>query len=476
MRIFPTGKLSFVFLVLILPGLLCFPEFSGAQTATINAATVYQTMDGWGGHTYQYADTLTGSNADLFFSTSAGIGLQIVRTSNTVDSSIPDLVSLQSAVARGAQIELGMQSPPCTWKHTYTDMGYTCSGGDTNYGPQAWRDGTVGSSGTCFADGTSIDGSGGWFDQYGSYIVSTIQNYNSHNAPITYLSVQNEADIQISSLGSCNWNSGSLFQDFIKNYLGPKLSTAGLSSVKVMLDPSYGWFGNDLVSACMNDSGCSKYVSIIGGHGYGYPYPASAYNGAPLSGQHIWLSETGEQSKSWDASIGDGLVWAKNIHDFLTIANVSGIEWWELAYSNNPADLPDGGLTDQNFNTAKRFWTEGNWSKFVRAGWVRVDATTNPQSGVYVTAFENKSSGAFAIIAVNDGGGSISQTFALNGLSASAVTPYVTDANNNLASQASIPLSSSKFTATLGGSSVTTFTTAGNAPPPPSNLTGSVIQ
>src|SRR5580698_8693343 len=115
------------------------PSTGVAQTATVNAANVHQTMDGFGGQTWLYADSLTGSNADLFFSPTAGIGLQIVRTMNTWDGGIPDLVTLQSAVARGAKVELGLQSPPCNLKHSAVDLGESCSqSGDSGIQPTAF--------------------------------------------------------------------------------------------------------------------------------------------------------------------------------------------------------------------------------------------------------------------------------------------------------------------------------------------------
>lgn len=470
-------KANLAFSAIILFG-LAQPARSNAQSVTVNAATTYQTMDGFGGQTWTFADSLTSTQANQFFSPTSGIGLEIVRTANTYDGGIPDLTTLQEAVALGAQVELSIQSPPCNLKHSYVDLGESCtvSWGDYGNQPAAFADGTAGNSGVCFANSLSLDGSGGAFDQYGTYLVNTIDNFRSSGIPIAYLDVQNEGNMQNSSVGACLWTSGSLYEDFIKNYLGPKLAAAGLSSVKVMLGPAYNWFDSDYVSACLNDSGCAQYVSIASGHGYGYPYTPYAYPLGTSGGRHLWLSETGSQSQAYDGSIGDALVWAKNINDFLTVANVSGIEWWELSYTTaSSGGLPNGGLTDQNLNPAKRFYAEGNWSKFVRSGWVRILATTNPQTGVYVTAFMSQSSGAFAIVAINQNSGSVSQPFSLSGLSASSITPYITDANNNLASQASVALSGDTFTATLTAQSVTTFATSSSGPPPPTQLIGTVV-
>jgi O-glycosyl hydrolase len=449
------------------------PSTGVAQTATVNAANVHQTMDGFGGQTWLYADSLTGSNADLFFSPTAGIGLQIVRTMNTWDSGIPDLVTLQSAVARGAKVELGLQSPPCNLKHSAVDLGESCSqSGDSGIQPTAFYDGAAGSNGNCFANGLSLDGTSGAYQQYATYIINLINTYQNspNNVPIAYLDVQNESSNATSSLGACLWMDGGQFDDFVKNYLGPALSAAGLHP-NVMLGSLCCW-GGDVTTTCLSDSSCAQYVGISANHGYPYPASASAYTLGTTGGRHLWMSETSDKG-GWDASMASALGMAVNMHQFLTTASVSAYEWWELAYDSSSGNF---GLTDQSYNPTKRFWATGNWSKFVRPGWVRVDATASPQSGVYVTAFENQSNGSFAIVAINSNGNSVSQPFSLSGVLASSVTPYITDANNNLASQSSVSVSSGSFTSTLTASSVTTFVALGAGPEPPSNLSGTVVQ
>jgi glucuronoarabinoxylan endo-1,4-beta-xylanase len=470
MRFIHTSKSFVVFCALTFVA-LALPLRGLAQTATINAGTVYQTMDGFGGQTWIYADSLTGSNADLFFSRTAGIGLEFVRTANTWDGGIPDLTTLQSAVARGAKVELGLQSPPCNLKHSFVDLGESCSqSGDSGMQPLAFRDGTAGSNGNCFANRLSLDGSGGAYQQYATYIVNLIDAYqnSTNNVPIAYLDVQNESSNGSSSLGACLWMNGAQFDDFVKNYLGPALSTAGLHPT-VMLGSLCCWSG-DVTSECLNDSSCAQYVGIAANHGYPYPAYPSAYTLGITGGRHLWMSETSDSS-GFDPSMTSALEMAQNIHQFLTIANVSAYEWWELAYQSSSGNF---GLTDQSYNTTKRLWATGNWSRFVRSGWVVIGATANPQSGVYVTAFKDPSSGNFAIVAINANSSSLSQPFSLSGLSASSVIPYITDPNNNLAGQSVVSISGSSFTTTLTASSVTTFVASAAGPLPPSNLSGTV--
>ena len=93
----------------------------------------------------------------------------------------------------------------------------------------------------------------------------------------------------------------------------------------------------------------------------------------------------------------------------------------------------------------------------MRPGWVRIGVTANPQSGVYVTAFKNASTGDFAIVAINQNGSGTAQTVNLSGFTAPSVVPWVTSASLNLAAQSSVTISGGAFSYTLPADSVTTF-------------------
>jgi O-glycosyl hydrolase len=480
MRIIHSAILKSISAMVIANVLLATHPSSYAQTASINAGTVHQTMDGFGAQDWQFADNLTSAQADLFFSRTAGIGLEYVRTANTWDGGIPDLTTLQAAVARGALVELSIQSPPCggngtsNLKWSSAQNGESCTqSGDAEDQPAAFSDGSASANGTCFRSDQSLATS---FATYAKYLVSYIQTMQGapNNIPIAVLDVQNEPNITSSHLGACLWGNGSNFDNFIANYLGPAMHAAGLTT-KIMMASGGNWFITDQSTTCLEDSSCAQYVSDVSGHGYNtttpqYPFTPTAYSLGTSGGRHLWMSETSDSS-SWDTSMTSGLTMAKNIHAFLTVANVSAYEWWQLAV--DPSQ--NFGLTDSSFNPTKRFYVMGNWSKFVRPGWVMISATATPQSGVFLTAFENQATGAFVIVAVNANANPVSQTFSLVGLTTTSVTPYITDPNNNLTPQSSISVSGNGFTSTLTASSVTSFSGSVSTLSAPTNLSGTLI-
>src|SRR5208283_3730644 len=143
---------------------------------------------------------------------------------------------------------------------------------------------------------------------------------------------------------------------------------------------------------------------------------------------------------------------------WLTKGNANAWHWWTINETGNAASNEGLYGTDRT-TPAKRLWAIGQWSRFVRPGWIRLDATANPQSGIYVTAFKSPSGGNFAIVAVNIKTNRTSQTFNLSGfptISSGTVTPYLTSSASNLAVQSSLAVTST-LTCTLPAQSVVTF-------------------
>jgi O-glycosyl hydrolase len=433
--------------------LLCVHISLAAQTAAINGSTTYQTIDGFGGENggpWSWAsspfnwNSMTSGQVATFFSPTpgTGIGLSVYR-SDDIDASgtspqlPPDIASAKLAIADGAVLELQNQSPPSFMK---------VSGN--------WGDGTQ-SGTTCLTASPAT---------YAAYLVSLVQLYNSNGLPVTYFDVQGEPNDSGSAnsngFGACGMNGAGV--DAVTTAIGSAFAANGLGSVKIMIASAFDYANSaSYFDTCLADSGCDPYVSIYSGHGYGYPdnpvAPGSGGYPALSTGKHLWLSETADNGGSFDASMTAGLVLAQNMQAFLSVGQVSEYQYWENGYINDGGACQDCQLMDQTFTPTKRFYVTGNFSLFVRPGWQMIGATYQPQSNVQITAFKNPSTGSFAIVAVNANSGSVSQPFTLSGLSATSVTPYITDSGHNLAAQSNITVSGSAFTASLGADSVTTF-------------------
>ena len=104
-----------------------------------------------------------------------------------------------------------------------------------------------------------------------------------------------------------------------------------------------------------------------------------------------------------------------------------------------------------------RLWVVGNFSRFVRPGWFRIEATAKPAEGVLVTAYKDKKTGAFAVVAINKTDADQALSLAIDGAKAAAATPYRTSAKENLQQLDEVKFAGGKLPVTLAPKSVTTF-------------------
>jgi hypothetical protein len=106
----------------------------------------------------------------------------------------------------------------------------------------------------------------------------------------------------------------------------------------------------------------------------------------------------------------------------------------------------------------KRGYAFGNWSKFVRPGFQRLNASDKPNAGVFTEAYRDGAN-HLAIIAINTNTTAVNQKFIVNGTTLSSVTPWVTspDPADNLAAKSPLTPTNGDFTYTLPAQSVVTF-------------------
>jgi glucuronoarabinoxylan endo-1,4-beta-xylanase len=404
---------------------ICLLALSLAAQAglTVNFNDVHQRIDGFGAADPWNA-ALSDSLADLFFSTTNGIGLSILRVG--IDSNGDDMSAYSNATkaaARGAIVWAAPWSAPGAWK----DNGSENNGGHLLPG--------------------SYDA---WATRLAAFAGKLQQNAG---VPLYALSAQNEPDYTAPYPSMLYTNQE--MTNFVK-VLGPKL--AALNPRPKLMMPEVASWGNawGFTGSVLGDSGAAPYLDIIGVHQYG------GISSPGTSARPIWETEQ-SSFEGFDPSIGNALMVARWIHDSIITGNVSAWHYWWLVGLN--AD--NEGLIGYNRNTqiTKRVYAMGNFSRFVRPGFIVVGASGAP-AGVSVTAYKDPSTGKFVIVAINQNGGSVPLTVTLSGLGASSVTPWVTSSSLDLGQQTAVPISGGSFTATLAASSITSFVgTSGSMPP-----------
>jgi glucuronoarabinoxylan endo-1,4-beta-xylanase len=287
--------------------------------------------------------------------------------------------------------------------------------------------------------------------------------------------------------------------EFVK-VLGPKLKAAG---VKLMAPEPSEWIhlwsntsatgsttvghpnsSDPLKCGCFGNSptttGCSSTCTSGGGYDYGHwlAKDATAWAAIDIIGTHeydsqkaepwpadvdggkrtkpVWETEVSgvmywpEQGPSSD--INNGLAVAGWIHSALVVGEASAwLYWWYQTSSDNEGLVLNAGTM------TKRCYTMGNYSKFVRPGYTRVDVTGSVPANVLLSAYTG-TDGTVVVVAINKGTAAATVPIAIAGGTAPAsCTPNVTSASDNLKAGTAVTVTDGSLTASLAASSVTTF-------------------
>jgi glucuronoarabinoxylan endo-1,4-beta-xylanase len=114
-------------------------------------------------------------------------------------------------------------------------------------------------------------------------------------------------------------------------------------------------------------------------------------------------------------------------------------------------------LEKKTWTADKRLYTLGNYSRFVRPGYFRVNIEADPASGVLISAYKNEPTRQLVVVAINENEGSQDLELRLAGASASVATPYRTSETEDLAALPELRIPDNTLKAALAPGSVTTF-------------------
>ncbi|GGQ24619.1 glucuronoxylanase xynC [Streptosporangium pseudovulgare] len=397
---------------------------AAAATAVIDPSVRRQTIRGFGGMAHAaWAGDLTAAQRDTAFGAGEGrLGFSILRIpvgENQSDWS-RDLATAKRAVELGATVFASPWNPPAGMVETFT------RGSQTN----AKR------------------------LRYGSYAayaqhLNAFSTYMRNNGVNLYgISVQNEPDYA----HDWTWWTPTEMVRFLRE-------NAGSINTRVIAPESFQYLKN-MSDPILNDSAALANVDIIGAHLYGtpysnFPYPLFQQKGA---GKELWMTEVYHPNSSDSADLWpQALDVAEHMHRAMVEAEFQAYVWWYIRRSYGPM-REDGQIS-------KRGAMMAHFARFVRPGYVRIGATANPASNVYVSAY--RGGDTIVIVAVNKGTSAVSQQFTLANTTVSSASSWLTDASRNVAPQGTIPVSNGSLTVTLPARSVTTFvTTVGDGPSP----------
>jgi O-glycosyl hydrolase len=438
-----------------------------ADTATINGATTYQTMAGFGlseafGQASAVMNASSSAQQQVFsdlFSTTSGAGLDIIRNwigadpGNSIEpnnpggpNASPGYVSLASIGQDSGQLWFDQQAK--------AQYGVTNVFADAWSAPGFMKTNNSADNGgqVCGVTGTSC-GSGDWRQAYANYLVQYARDYANAGVPLTYIGPSNEPDF------SASYDSMTMSPAQLANLLdvvGPAVLNSGLTT-RVECCAATGWpAAGQYATAIESNPTALADTAVLTGHGY------SGEPTSPLPGwtKPAWETEWYGTDNPWDANWDDGtadsgFTWAQRIYQGLTGANLSAYLFWWGTSTGNESLI---GLQGNSVSASSRLWAYGNYSRFVRPGAVRIGASSS-SGGVDLSAFKN-TNGTVAIVALNTASGADPITYSLSGTgtaNGATVTPYLTNSSASIAAQGATTVSNGSFTATIPARSLVTY-------------------
>ena len=281
--------------------------------------------------------------------------------------------------------------------------------------------------------------------EYAEWVMVLLRHWRDQGLEMPYYSIINEPGFVRSGIWPGTW-----MRDVIR-ILGPRLAAERFKTKLVVPDD---WDANQALGrlqVILADPEARKYVGAVAYHLYNRGGEIEVKKLAEQYGLPIWMTEfsTGDDWFQW------ATVMQQEIADF----GASAVDYmWGVFGDWDKSQLiriRTNGGSYAGFDFNRQYYVMGQYSKFVRPGAIRVDATSG-ESDVKVAAFVD--GGQEIVVATNAGTGDLTVQFELgNGPCASRVDVVRTSATESMKTLPSITLDRTRFSTTLPAKSVTTF-------------------
>lgn len=448
-----------------------------AETAfTIHWNDALQKVDGFGGSAaFRKADGIMrlkepvrSQLLDMMFSQEKGIGVSILRLIiGDEGGGIADIIEPE----KGKYV---WDDPEWDKKKADFDKGQIWLANEakkrglTTFLSTAW------SAPAWMKTNNSYNGTGGGevkkecYQDYADYLSEYVLGYKKYfDLDIQYISFTNEPDFAPDYPG-CMWSAENMSQ-FIRANLGPTFQARGIKA-KIVVPENIN-FDETMATYILQDPEAAKYIDVVATHAYNIGYSVPEFPVSKEKGKAIWQTEfmTADVKEYQYNTITDGLRYATLMGNmFKTTPLNAYFYWWLIA--NNGADgsdlirlctdeKPDTPTENGLFRVFKRYYTFGNYSRFIRPGYQMIKTDGDTSNQLLVTAYKDPEKGNFSIVAVNNSPDAARITLNLDGFPAGSdsLVPYRTSASENLKKLQPLKVTQNTITVELRGQSVTTY-------------------
>ena len=293
-------------------------------TAIIDAGTVQQTIQGFGGASIlTWIADLTSDQRTKAFSPTSGIGLSILRVMVPDDMSkfAAEKPTIDAAKSFGAKVIATAWFAPASMMINL-----------------------------------SLDP-----NQYATY-AAYLKSYNTAVGGVYAISPWNEPNLPASG-----WMKGTATE--VANFVAAQGNNCG---AQIMAPEPFN-MDQDFINTYLSNAAAKSNTGFICGHIYGKtPYTLSV-------DKEVWMTEHYTNSSisgnDWDNAMNA----AKEIHDCMSVGYAAYV-WWYIRRSYGPID--------ESSNITKLGYVMAQYSRYIRPGYTKVSCSANPISGVYVSAYK----------------------------------------------------------------------------------------
>jgi len=256
------------------------------------------------------------------------------------------------------------------------------------------------------------------YEDYADLMADYVNNFQSNmDHPLSILSIQNEPNYKV-AYESAYWN-GEDIRDFLK-IIADRFPKKGIAIGDVGLGimiPEFENFNvnfNFMIKPSLDDPKSESIISHIALHQYNGSSDGTLRAGAKefpeiiASGKRFWQTEVSGSGPNLPvgAGIENALYYAKMIHYDMTLSQTNGfLFWWLWTGSTSNQSFPGSLIMVEDGETvvtAQRLYAMGQFSRFIRPGWRRIDSDTSPANMVYSSAYRNPKTKEIAIVLVSE--------------------------------------------------------------------------
>ena len=366
-------------------------------TASIDAGTVQQTIKGFGGaNIVAWTGDLTSAQRTTAFSPTNGIGMSIVRVRvpNSSSEFAVEKPTIDACKSYGGSAIASAWSAPASMKTNGSVVG-----------------GKIKTA------------------SYAAY-AAHLSAFNTAVGGLSAISPTNEPDYAVA------YESMELTAPEVADFV----SAQGTNCGAPIMAPEPFQMNQTYINTYLSNATAKSKTSFVCGHIYG----KTPYNLGSI-GKPVWMTEHYTNSSISGDDWPNAMTAAKEIHDCMN-AGWSAYVWWYIRRSYGP--ISEAG------NIQKVGYVMAHYARYVRPGYSKVSCTSNPTTGVYVTAY--KSGSKLVLVIVNQNAAVTYQPFSYSGISVAGFNRYFTTSATNLGSN-SFAVSGGSFGINLAASSVTTL-------------------